>query len=60
MITENKGQERLWYSKDDGEKGYISTGCQTGINGQNSLPLYLQFMRNVDKSFKGNYYLRGK
>ncbi|MFW6327940.1 MAG: hypothetical protein ACOC2F_06465, partial [Bacteroidota bacterium] len=56
----NKGQERLWYIKDNGEKGFISEGCQTGPNGYNSLPRYLQFMKNIDESFKGKYYLRGK
>ena len=56
----NIGQERLWYQKSNGNKGYISEGCQTGPNGQGSLPRFLNFMKNVDKSFSGKYYLRGR
>ncbi|MDX8341797.1 RHS repeat-associated core domain-containing protein, partial [Draconibacterium sp. IB214405] len=54
----NVGRERLWYQKPNGKKGFITEGCQTGPNKQNSLPLYLNFMKNVDKSFSGKYYLR--
>ena len=56
----NIGRERLWYQKPNGEKGYISEGCQTGPNGQGSLLRYQDFMKNVDKSFSGKYYLRGR
>jgi len=52
----NKYRERLWYSMKGINKLLpISKGCQTGFHG--NFKDYLDFMRNFQKDWKGNYYL---